>query len=96
MQVTLRAETGREPGSAPSRRLRRQGLVPAVVYGKDLDPVTVSVNARDLYAALHTDAGINALINIEIEGGDTQLTMARELQRCQRRSHRRSSWTSRR
>jgi large subunit ribosomal protein L25 len=81
MEVTLRAETGREPGSRSSRRLRRQGMVPAVIYGKDLDPVVVAVDAHDLYVALHTDAGVNALINLETKGSDSQLTMAREVQR---------------
>jgi large subunit ribosomal protein L25 len=81
MQVTLRAETGREPGSRPSRRLRRRGLVPAVVYGKHLAPFPVAVNAHDLYVALHTEAGLNALINLETEGAEPRLTMAREVQR---------------
>lgn len=80
MEVTLRAETGREPGSRSSRRLRRQGLVPAVVYGKDTDPISVAVNNRDLYAALHTEAGLNAIINLEV-GKQKLLTMAREIQR---------------
>jgi large subunit ribosomal protein L25 len=80
MEVTLRAETGREQGSRPSRRLRRQGQVPAVVYGKDTEPVAVAVDARELYAALHTEAGLNALINLQI-GKKKLLTMAREVQR---------------
>lgn len=81
MEVTLRAEAGREPGSRSSRRLRRQGMVPAVIYGKDLEPVSVAVDAHDLYVALHTEAGVNALINLETEGGEPHLTMAREVQR---------------
>ena len=81
MEVTLRAETGREPGSRSSRRLRRKGMVPAVIYGRDLEPISVAVDAHDLYVALHTDAGVNALINLETEGQDAQLTMAREVQR---------------
>jgi large subunit ribosomal protein L25 len=81
MEVTLRAETGREPGSRSSRRLRRKGMVPAVIYGRDLEPIAVAVDAHDLYVALHTSAGVNALINLETEGADAQLTMAREVQR---------------
>ncbi|HDH27353.1 MAG TPA: 50S ribosomal protein L25 [Actinobacteria bacterium] len=81
MQVTLRAETGRERGSRSSRRLRRQGMVPAVVYGRNLQPVAIAVNARELHTVLHSDAGINALINLEIDEGASRLTMARELQR---------------
>ncbi len=79
-QVSLRAETGRTKGSRPSRRLRREGAVPAVVYGRGLEPVSVAVNRRDLYGALRTEAGLNALINLEV-GKDEFLTVAREIQR---------------
>ncbi len=80
-QVDLRAESGRVSGSREARRIRRLGKVPAIVYGKDLEPVTVSVDARELHNALHTEAGANALINLEIEGGETVLTLARVIER---------------
>ena len=80
-QVTLRADVRTESGSRPAKRLRRQGLVPAVVYGRGTDPISVIVSARDLYGALRTEAGANALINLEVEGGDNVLTVAREIQR---------------
>ena len=80
-QVTLRAETGRATGSRESRRLRKTGRVPAIVYGKSTEPVTVAVDAHDLHMALHTEAGSNALINLEIEGQDVVLTMARVIER---------------
>lgn len=80
-QVSLRAQAGRRPGSRESRRIRRQGQVPAVVYGPDVTPTPVAVDARDLHAALHTDAGSNAIINLEIEDGDTLTTMARVIER---------------
>ncbi len=80
-QVTLRAETGRATGSRESRRLRRTGQVPAIVYGKSLDPINVSVDAHDLHMALHTEAGANALINLEIEGQDQVLALARVIER---------------
>lgn len=80
-QVTLRAEPRTESGSRPARRLRREGLIPAVVYGSDLDTIPVKVAARDLFSVLHTEAGLNALINLELDGGDTLLTVAREIQR---------------
>jgi large subunit ribosomal protein L25 len=79
-QVSLRAETGRSSGSRASRRLRRQGRVPAVVYGRGSSPVSVAVESRALYGVLHTEAGLNALINLEV-GGDQYLTVAREIQR---------------
>ena len=61
-QLLLSAETGRVEGTRSSRRLRREGRVPAVVYGLGADPVTVSIAWPDLRAALTTDAGINAII----------------------------------
>ncbi len=79
-QITLRAETGRATGSRASRRLRRQGQVPAIVYGKGLDPLSVAVDHHDLVAALSTEAGSNALINLETDDG-THLTMPRVVER---------------
>lgn len=86
-QVTLRAGARNDIGTRPARRLRRQGLVPAVVYGTDTATESVTVNARELYAALHTEAGANALINVEVEGGSKTLTVAREIQRHPVRGH---------
>jgi large subunit ribosomal protein L25 len=79
-QVTLRAEVGRTTGTRESRRLRRAGQIPAVVYGHGLDSVTVAVDRRSLHGALHTEAGLNALINLQVEGNE-YLTVAREVQR---------------
>ena len=81
MEVTLRAQTGRSQGSRPSRRLRLTGRVPAVVYGKDTESQAIAVDRRELYGVLHTEAGLNALINLEIEGGSNQLTMAKVVER---------------
>lgn len=75
-QITLRADAGRPTGSRASRRLRREGQVPAIVYGKDRDPLAVAVDHRELRAALTTEAGSNALISLEV-GKDKILTLAR-------------------
>lgn len=79
-EVVLHAETGRTTGSRPSRRLRRGGKVPAVLYGQGAEAVSVAVNARDLRNALTTDAGINALIELVVEE-ETHTSLARQLQR---------------
>ena len=76
----VKAETGREHGTRPSRRLRRTGRVPAVVYGMGAQPVTVSVDQTDLRVALTTEAGLNALITLDIDGG-RQLSIIKDLQR---------------
>jgi len=79
-QVTLTAEAREGGGKGEGRRLRRAGRVPAVAYGGGLDATPVSVDALELYHALRTDAGLNALIRLEVDG-DTHLTLARQLQR---------------
>ncbi len=79
-EFTLVAEAGRRIGTRPSRRGRAEGRIPAVVYGSGVAPIAVTVEARDLRAALTTDAGLNAVLSLQVEGKN-YLTMARELQR---------------
>lgn len=80
-EITLPAATGRTTGTRPSRRLRAEGRVPATVYGLGSDAVSVSVDWRELRGALTTDAGVNALINLEIDGHASELTIVKDLQR---------------
>ena len=79
-QLLLNATLGRAAGTRASRRLRREGRLPAVVYGLDIEPVSVSVAWPDLRVALNTDAGMNALITLDIEG-ERQLSIVKDLQR---------------
>lgn len=79
-QVTLATEPRNDRGKGEARRLRRGGRVPAIAYGSSLAATAVSVDSLELYHALRTDAGLNALIRLQIDG-DTHLTLARELQR---------------
>ncbi len=80
-QVTLSAVKREESGSRTARRLRRDGFVPAVVYGEGQETVAIAVSRRELYRTLHTDSGANAVIALDVEGGDTITTVAREIQR---------------
>ena len=79
-EITLTAETGRPTGSRVSKRLVASGKVPGVVYGLGNDPVPVSVDWRELRAALTTDAGLNALIDLTLDG-ETKLSIVKDLQR---------------
>ncbi len=76
----LMAEAGRETGTGPSRRLRREGRVPAVLYGKGGDPVSVTVDLAGLRSVLSTETGLNALITLDVDG-QRQLSIVKELQR---------------
>ncbi len=76
----LPLEVGRRLGSGPSRRLRREGKVPATVYGLESDPVSVAVEYGALRGALSTEAGTNAVLHLQILGED-HLALVKEMQR---------------
>ncbi len=78
-EITLVTEVGRPVGSRATRRLRRSGKVPGVVYGHGAEPVAVAVDARDLRQALSGAAGANTLLSLQA-GSDTFLTLARDIQ----------------
>jgi len=67
-------------GSSESRRLRSQGLIPGVLYGR-AEPVAICVGERDLRAALHTPAGTHAVLDVEIDGGEQHSAILKEFQR---------------
>ncbi|HEV3402554.1 MAG TPA: 50S ribosomal protein L25 [Acidimicrobiales bacterium] len=79
-EVALAAETGRPTGSAAARRLRAAGKIPGVLYGHGVDPQSLAVDGRSLRLALSQEAGLNALLNLDV-GGTQHLAMARQLQR---------------
>lgn len=66
-------------GKGVARKLRADGRVPAVFYGRGADPVSISVDSRELYHLLH-GGGANVLIDLIVDG-DEHLAMAREVQR---------------
>ncbi len=79
-EIKLAVESGRTLGSRPSNRLRNEGKIPAVIYGHSSDPTPVSVVWRELRAALTTDAGLNALLELEVDG-DARLAIVKDIQR---------------
>jgi large subunit ribosomal protein L25 len=79
-EIQLVAETGRPEGSRASRRLRRAGRIPAVVYGHGIDPIPVSVDAKELRVALNGEAGSRALLDLRV-GPQRHLAVARQLER---------------
>ena len=78
--LVLNTEEKTTIGSRSSRRLRRDGKVPGVLYGLGQDPEIFSVDYGDLRGALNTDAGLNALIQLSVNGTN-QLSILKTLQR---------------
>lgn len=67
-ETVLTAEAGRRAGSSDARRLRAEGKIPAVVYGHGMDPLSVSVDRRELRQALSGAAGMNTILDLTVEG----------------------------
>jgi large subunit ribosomal protein L25 len=67
-RVTLTVHPRDEVGSREARRLRRQGLIPAVLYGSGKPAVPVSVDRHALREAITTEAGLHAVLDVVIEG----------------------------
>lgn len=79
-EITLVAQMGRVTGSRSSNRLRAAGNIPAVVYGHGMAPVSIAVDRRALRQALTTSAGLNAVIDLTVEGTE-HATVVKQLQR---------------
>jgi len=80
--ANLTAKPRTDIGTRPAGRLRREGLVPAVVYGLGSDTMSVSVPSRELQHILTGGSGANTVITLRIDGdGGEQLALARQIQR---------------
>jgi large subunit ribosomal protein L25 len=67
-------------GSSESRRLRRQGLIPGVLYGR-ANPIAIAIGERDLRHALTGRAGSHAVLDVAIDGGSEHSAILKEFQR---------------
>jgi large subunit ribosomal protein L25 len=79
-EVKLKVVKREGTGKGVARRTRAEGRVPAVVYGPDLAAMPISVDRREFVTALHTDAGMNVLLSLEVDGKSIP-ALAKELQR---------------
>ena len=77
LNVSLRDNVGK----GGSRALRREGLAPAVVYGRELETCSLVVEPKELHKVLSTDAGLNALITLKGDGPfDGKVVIVKDLQ----------------
>jgi large subunit ribosomal protein L25 len=68
-------------GKGGSRKVRRDGLVPAVVYGKGMDALNLRVDPKALHQAIATDAGWNTLITLKGDGAfNGKVVILKEMQ----------------
>ncbi|MCW3158884.1 50S ribosomal protein L25/general stress protein Ctc [Micropruina sonneratiae] len=77
-EIKISAKARTEFGKGAARRARRDGLVPAVLYGHGTDPVHVSLPGHETLLALRA---ANALLSISIDGNADQLALPKQVQR---------------
>ncbi|MCB2078210.1 MAG: 50S ribosomal protein L25/general stress protein Ctc [Novosphingobium sp.] len=77
-QLTLPAETRERAGKGASRALRREGRVPAVVYGGKEDPAAIHVEEKELVRQLGTGHFFNSIVMVEI-GGKAVRTLPKDV-----------------
>lgn len=71
-QLTISAEPRERAGKGASRALRREGRVPAVIYGDKKEAIAIHVEARALNKLLGTGHFMNSLIQVELNGVKTR------------------------
>ncbi|HWB22354.1 MAG TPA: 50S ribosomal protein L25 [Gaiellaceae bacterium] len=78
-RVKLVVQERKKLGSAETRRLLKQGLIPGVLYGHST-PVSLMIPERDLRAALTTPAGMHAVLDVTVDGGSSHSAILKEFQ----------------
>lgn len=82
-RVNLDVERRTRAGKGGARSVRRDGMVPGIIYGGDRDPLMIRVNTKQLSQTLHREAGEseNILINATFQDEDREvLTLMRDAQ----------------
>ncbi|MEW6766014.1 MAG: 50S ribosomal protein L25/general stress protein Ctc [Pseudomonadota bacterium] len=80
VSFTVKATRRDDLGKGASRRLRREGNVPAVLYGGDAEPVSLTIAHKDLWHSLENEAFYSHILDIEIDG-KVEKAILRDLQR---------------
>jgi large subunit ribosomal protein L25 len=70
-RIKLQVKERERRGSADARRLRREGLIPGVLYGRGKQPQTICVPERDLRRVLTGQGGLHAILDVVVEGKQT-------------------------
>jgi large subunit ribosomal protein L25 len=79
--TTINVELRKDVGKGASRRLRREGKVPAVIYGGRKDPVSLTLQLNDLLHATENEAFYASILEIKIDEKTTQQAVVRDMHR---------------
>ncbi len=78
--IRIEAEAREQAGKGAARATRRQGLVPAVIYGAKQEATLVALDPRDVMKELHKGGWQSHLYEVAVKGGGTERTLMREVQ----------------
>ena len=78
-QLTLSAETRERAGKGASRAMRREGRVPAVIYGNNQEHLSIHLEEKALVKMLNTGVFMNSVVMVEV-GGKAQRTLPKDVQ----------------
>ncbi|MBT8041920.1 MAG: 50S ribosomal protein L25 [Kiritimatiellales bacterium] len=67
-------------GTSNVRRMRKDGLLPAVIYGAEKDPVSVEINTHDFEQILHHSASESIIVDVALDGEGTISTLVKDVQ----------------
>ena len=70
-----------QQGKGASRRLRKQNLVPAIIYGGGEEPTPISIKINELVKSLEYEAFFSQILTITTDKGDEQQVVIKDLQR---------------
>jgi len=79
--TTINVELRKDVGKGASRRLRREGKVPAVIYGGGKDPVSLTLQLNDLLHATENEAFYASILEIKVDEKTTQQAVVRDMHR---------------
>lgn len=78
--IRIEAEARERAGKGAARATRRQGLVPAVIYGAKQEATLVALDPRDVMKEMHKGAWQSHLYEVAVKGGPTERTLMRDVQ----------------
>jgi len=87
-RMKLQVRERERRGSADARRLRREGLIPGVLYGSGKEPHAISIPERELRRVLTGGSGLHAILDVVLEGQQTtHASILKEFQQDPIRGH---------
>ena len=84
IQSLLRVKTRRRIGKSGAREIRKEGNIPAILYGRGSEPLPLVVRPDELKQALSNSAGANTVLELEVEDSDQpqrKLSILKEIQK---------------